>query len=64
MRYKFNDFPFNMMSWVNKNEIEAVFHVGNPKQGDTVIYGTREFKIVSYAYKHDLYFLQVKKIES
>ena len=34
--YKFNDYPFNMMSWKAANYIEAQFNVGNPKEGDVI----------------------------
>lgn len=65
--YKFNDYPFNMMNWVNGNTIEAVFHVGNPKKGDIIIYNSKKlgllkYVITSYEYKHDLYFLLVNPL--
>lgn len=65
--YKFNDFPFNTMTWISGNAIEATFNVGNPKQGDVIVYksklGTHRFEITAYEYNHDLYHLLVRDID-
>lgn len=62
MKYRFNDYPFNMMTWLNKSTIEAHFNVGNPHENDIIQYGIEQYKIKKVEYFHDTYTLTVEKI--
>lgn len=63
--YKFNDYPFNAMSFIRDNLIEACFNIGNPKKGDIITKGQVRYKITKAEYQtQNLTLLKVKKEKS
>lgn len=66
-KYRFNDYPFNSMNWTQSNAIEAIFNVGNPKNGDVIEFhskkfGKQNFIITHLEFKNPMYFLIVRQI--
>lgn len=51
-KYRFNDFPFNTMNWLNGNSIEAIFNIGNPKKGDVIEYRSKKFGLQEFVISH------------